>query len=115
MRKTHSNIEEGLIGGAIAAIILICYALSCMGCATTACSPCVPEIETITVKVPVDACEPPEELPTLTYPPWPEVPQGASEDAWKAFYADVVATVAARERIFLDRIEAIEKILDGYR
>ena len=115
MRKTHNDIEEGLIGGLIAAVVLICYALSCMGCATTQCPPCVPEIETITVKVPVDACEPPEPLPTLTYPEWPEVPQTASEDEWKAFYADVVATQWAREKIFLDRIEAIEKILDGYR
>ena len=115
MRKTHNDIEEGLIGGLIAAVVLICYALSCMGCATTQCPECIPEIETITVKVPVDACEPPEPLPTLTYPEWPEVPQTASEDEWKAFYADVVATQWAREKIFLDRIEAIEKILDGYR
>jgi len=109
---------EWLVDGCILGIIVIFFIimlLNSYGCATTACPPCVPEIETITVKVPVDACEPPEELPTLTYPPWPEVPQGASEDAWKAFYADVVAAVAARERIFLDRIEAIEKILDGYR
>ena len=115
MRKTHSNIEEGLIGGGIAAIILICYALSCMGCATTPCPPCVPEIETITVKVPVDACEPPEELPTLTYPSWPKVPQGAAEDDWKAFYADVAVTLKAREKILQSRIAALEELLNHYR
>ena len=109
---------EWLVDGCILGIIVVFFIwmfLTNTGCATTACPPCVPEIETITVKVPVPSCEPPEELPTLTYPSWPEVPQGASEDDWKAFYAGVVATVAARERIFLDRIEAIEKILDGYR
>jgi hypothetical protein len=75
----------------------------------------VPIVETITIKVPVDACEPPEDLPTLEYPSWPEVPQGASEDAWKAFYADVVATVAARERIFLAHVAAQKELLDSYR
>ena len=115
MRKTHNDIEEGLIGGLIAAAVLICYVLSCIGCATTQCPPCVPEVETVVINVPVDACEPPEALPTLTYPQWPEVPQTASEDDWKAFYANVVAVQAAREKILLDRLTAIEKILDGYR
>jgi hypothetical protein len=115
MRKTHNDIEEGLIGGAIAAVILTCYAISCMGCSTTQCPPCVPIVETITIKVPVDACEPPEILPTLEYPEWPKPPQGASEDAWKAFYADVVATSEARERIFLAHIAAQSALLDSYR
>ena len=115
MRKSDNAIEEGLIGGVIAAVILICYALSCMGCATTQCPPCVPEIETITVKVPVLSCPAPEALPTLTYPSWPEVPQTASEDDWKAFYANVVATLAAREKILQSRVAALEEMLDYYR
>jgi hypothetical protein len=115
MRKTIHDIEEGLIGGMIAAVVLICYAISCMGCATTQCPPCVPIVETITIKVPVDACEPPEDLPTLEYPEWPKPPQGASEVAWKAFYADVVATVNARMAILLQRIEAQAIMLNNYR
>jgi len=115
MRKTYNDIEEGLIGGLIAAVVLICYALSCMGCATTQCPPCVAEVETITVKVPVLACNPPEELPALTYPSWPLVPTAASEDDWKTFYADVTATLAAREKILQSRIAALEELLDHYR
>ena len=105
---------DGLIGGVLAGVILLCYVFSCLGCATTKCPPCIPEIETITVKVPVLSCPEPEPLPTLEYPSWPEVPYGASEGALKAFYADVVATQAARERILLERIEALESLLDNY-
>jgi hypothetical protein len=116
--KLHKIIEyggDGLIGGVIAAVIFLCYLVSCLGCATTACPPCIPEIETITMYVPTLSCPEPEILPTLTYPDWPEVPYGASEGALKAFYADVVATQAARERILLEYIEALELLLNVYR
>lgn len=109
---------EWLVDGCILGIIVVFFIIMLLtnfGCATTKCPPCVPEIETITVKVPVDACEPPEELPTLTYPPWPEVPQGASEDDWKAFYADVAVTLKAREKILQSRIAALEELLNTYR
>jgi hypothetical protein len=115
MRFDRNDLEEGLLGGILAAIILLFYVVSCLGCSTTACPPCVPIVETITVLAPVDACEPPEQLPTLEYPQWPEVPQTASGDALKAFYADVAATIAARERIFLSYIAAQKKLLDAYR
>ena len=110
--------SEWFVDGCILGIIAVFYAwllLSNVGCATTACPPCVPEVETITINVPVDACEPPEALPTLTYPQWPEVPQTASEDDWKAFYANVVATLAAREKILQSRVSALEEMLDYYR
>ena len=110
------RVGDGLLGGIIAAVILLCYVFSCIGCAsTTPCPPCVPEIETITVNVPTLACPAFEPLPTLTYPSWPEVPLVASEGAYKAFYADVVATLSARERILLGRISALELILDTYK
>lgn len=105
---------DGLIGGVIAAVILLCYLISCLGCATTACPECIPEIKTITVKVPVLSCPEPEPLPTLACPDWPEVPQVASEEAYKSFYADVVATQAARESILLQHIAALETLLDSY-
>ena len=115
MKFSDNDIQDGILGGIMAAVVLTCYLLSCLGCTTTQCPPCIPEVETITINVPVDSCEPPEALPTLEYPPWPKVPQAASEDDWKAFYAIVVATVDARERIFLAHIAAQKELLDSYR
>ena len=107
---------DGLMGGVIAAVIFLCYLVSCLGCATVKpCPPCIPEVETITVKVPVLSCPEPEILPTLEYPDWPEVPYGGSEEDLKAWYADIAATLHARERILLERIEALELLLDSYR
>jgi hypothetical protein len=51
----------------------------------------------------------------LEYPEWPETPQGASEGSLRAFYADVVATIHARERILLERIAVLEELLNSYR
>ncbi|KKN78996.1 hypothetical protein LCGC14_0344720 [marine sediment metagenome] len=104
---------EGLIGGVVAAVIFLCYLISCLGCVST--TPCIPEIETITVYVPSLSCPEPEILPTLTYPDWPEVPYGGSQVALKAWYADVVATLRARERILLTRISTLVLLLDSYR
>ena len=113
--SNFDRIGDGLIGGVLFAVILICYIFSCLGCATTQCPPCVPETEIITIEVPVLSCPAFEPLPTLTYPEWPEAPQGASEVSLKAFYADVVATLKARERILLERLLILEGLLDNYR
>ena len=111
----HERISDGLLGGIIFAVIFLCYIISCLGCATTKCPPCIPETETITVNVPTLACPAFEPLPDLEYPPWPRVPYSASEGALKAFYADVVSTLHSRERILLERIAALEELLDTYR
>lgn len=112
------DLGEWFLGGCILGIIAVMYALmilSNIGCATTQCPPCVPEIETITVKVPTLACPAPEALPTLTYPSWPKAPQIVSEGALKAFYVDVVVVGKAREKILLDRIRVLSEMLDQYR
>ena len=111
----HERVSDGLLGGVIAAVIFLCYIISCLGCSSTRlCPPCVPETEVITVNVPVLSCPAFEPLPMLEYPEWPEVPQGASEGALNAFYAEVVATLHARERILLERIAALEMLLKTY-
>jgi hypothetical protein len=115
LRELLDSVSETLLYGVIAVAILLCYLVSCLGCATTQCPECVPTVETITIKVPVDACEPPPAIPTLEYPSWPQTPQTASEEAYKAFYADVAATLKARELILFERIDALEALLDSYR
>ncbi len=115
MRFDKNDLEEGLIGGMLAAVILLLYILSCLGCSTTACPPCVPTVETVTIRVPVLSCPKPLILPALVYPAWPEIPTDPTDEELKKFYAAVVATVGAREQIFLDRIDADEKIIDLYR
>ena len=106
---------DGLLGGVIAGVILLCYLVSCLGCATTKCPPCIPEVEIVEVLTPVLSCPPPPAIPSLSMPEWPEVPTAATADSIKAFYADVVSTLKARERILLERLEVLEKILGSYR
>ena len=113
--SSFDRIGDGLIGGTLAAIVLLCYVFSCLGCATTKCPPCVPEQEIVTIQVPVLSCPVPAVLPTLTYPEWPKPPQIASEGAVKGFYADVVATSKAREKILLDRIQVLDEQIQQYR
>ena len=115
MSDLSDRITDGLLGGCIFAVLLLCYLISCLGCATTQCPPCVPEIEEIVIKVPVLSCPAFEPLPLLTYPQWPEVPHRASSEELRAFYADVVATLHAREKILLERVEALETVLNTYR
>jgi len=96
--------------------VLLLFLVSLLaGCSTTRCPPCVAEREVIEVKVPVPSCEPPPELPGLEYPDWPILPENPSEDQIKAFYAGLVATQKARERMCLDYVKSLEEILDGYR
>ena len=112
----HERISDALLGGVIAAVIFLCYIISCLGCSSTRlCSECVPETEIITIEVPVLSCPAFEPLPMLTYPEWPEVPYRASSEELRAFYAEVVATLHARERILLERILALEELLDTYK
>ena len=114
MNEHRERVVDALLGGVIFAVIFLCYLLSCLGCATTKCPPCVPEIEEIAVYVPTLSCPAFEPLPALAYPEWPETPYRASSEELRAFYADVVATLHARERILLERIEALEMLLKTY-
>ena len=113
--SSFDRIGDGLIGGVLFAVVFLCYVFACIGCATTKCPPCVPEQEVVTIEVPVLSCPSPAELPTLTYPEWPKPPQIVTEGAAKGFYADVVATQRARERLLLDRVQVLEDQLNQYR
>ena len=110
MRYNGEGPPAGFVFGAIAALIFILMVVSCLsGCATTQCPPCVPERETITIKQPVDACEPALDVPPIELPTWPSVPaQGVSEAQLKAFYAQVVATQNAREKIYEEYIRNLQ-------
>ena len=113
--EDRDRIADGLIGGILFAVVLLCYIFSCLGCAsTTPCPPCIPETEVVTVVAPVLACPPPPSFPTLTIPEWPTVPSSATADSTKAFYADVAATIRARERILRERLLILELALDTY-
>jgi hypothetical protein len=114
MKSFRDRAIDGLLGGVLFAVLFLCYIISCLGCATTRCPPCVPETEVITVEVPVLSCPAFEPLPMLEYPSWPEVPQNASSEEVRLFYANVVAAIHARERILLERIEALGMLLKEY-
>jgi len=90
-------------------VAMLSLLISLLGCSSVkACPECIPEIQTIEVKVPVYSCPPTEELPPLVLPAWPVLPEGASEDQLKEFYSDCVATLHARERALLEYIELVK-------
>ena len=105
------TIVAVLLGGAVALLIVF----SCIGCATTKCPECVPEVQVVSVSVPVPSCEPPAVLPMVEYPDWPTLVRDPSEGELKAFYAECVAVQHAREKIMLEAIRARDLILEEYR
>ena len=106
---------ETLMAVCLGGVICIVILLSCVGCATTKCPECVPEVQVVRVDVPVPSCEPPPVLPILEYPEWPTLVVDPTEDELKAFYAACVATLNAREKIMLERIKSLQSILQEYR
>ena len=115
--KYDNSGTEGCWFGALFAVIALAVIIMLLsaGCATT-CPPCIPKVETVEVKVPVYSCPSPEELPLLDLPSLPPVPQdGASESEIKAWYAQMVSAVKARQQILLNRIQLLEEFLDRYR
>ena len=90
-------------------VAMLSLLISLLGCSSVkACPECIPEIQTIEVKVPVYSCPPTEELPPLVLPAWPVLPTEADEGQLKAFYVDCVATLHARERALLEYIELVK-------
>jgi len=94
-----------VIGG----VIFLSLVFSCLGCTSVkACPECIPEVQTVEVKIPVYSCPPTEDLPPLVLPAWPVLPEGADEGQLKEFYSDCVATLHARERALLEYIELVK-------
>ena len=93
----------------IGSVVALSLMFSCLGCSSVkACPDCIPEIQTVEVKVPVYSCPPTEELPPLVLPAWPVLPAEVDEGQLKAFYVDCVATLHARERALLEYIELVK-------
>ena len=90
-------------------VAMLSLLISLLGCSSVkACPECIPEIQTVEVKVPVYSCPPTEELPPLVLPAWPVLPTEADEGQLKEFYSDCVATLHARERALLEYIELVK-------
>ena len=99
----------------IGSVLLLSIVFSCIGCASVkACPECIPEIQTVEVKIPVYSCPPTEELPPLVLPAWPVLPEGAGEGQLKDFYSDCVATLRARERVLREYIELLKGYIVSY-
>jgi hypothetical protein len=112
--KWLDAVGDGLLGGVLAAVILLCYLITCLGCTTT-CPPCQPTIETVEVKVPVYSCPSPPESEMPLAPAYPILPDQSSDQDIKAWYAEVASLVKAREKILLDYVKYLQDILEEYR
>jgi hypothetical protein len=108
------NVLEITLTLALMFLILVCFFLSCIGCSTTRCPECVPEIVTREIQVPVRYCEPPPQFEDLELAAWPVLPGNPTEDDIKQWYARCVSTLEARERALLNRIELYREVLSGY-
>jgi hypothetical protein len=108
------GITEGCLGGVLAAVIFILAIIMFMtGCAT--CPPCQPKVETVEVKVPVYSCPEPPKLPETLLVQYPSLPETPSDQDWKNWYAEMVATVKARHDALQIRVLLLERILDQYK
>ena len=95
----------------IGSVLLLSLVFSCIGCTSVkACPECIPEIQTVEVKIPVYSCPPTEELPPLVLPAWPVLPEEADEGQLKEFYANCVATLHARERTLTEYIGLLQEV-----
>lgn len=90
--------------------ILVVLILS-VGCST--CPPCTPE--TIEVSVPVVSCPSPVELPEILLPNIPMLPENATQDELKNYYATMVEYIRIRDSLKDSRIEDLESLLNIYR
>jgi hypothetical protein len=108
------EVLETLSALILGAAIFIALVSWCLGCSTTRCPECVPEVQIKEVLVPVRTCEKPPIVDDLQLPEWPTLPENATEDQVKQWYAQCVSVLNARERIFAERIELLKKILAGY-
>ena len=111
--KILTRVGDGCLAGVLAAVILLIYLLSTLGCAST-CPP--PRVETVEVQVPVYSCPPAQESPLLSLPEYPDVPSlTAPDDDWKDWFAQVVRTYRIRNQALLDQIDYLESVLEEYR
>ena len=101
-----------IVGGTL----LLGIMFSCIGCSTTLCPECVPEIQTVEVKIPVPSCPDVQIPPPVVLPEYPSpesfIQENASiDEAFKAWYAEMSTTVESREEILRERISTLEKLL----
>jgi len=110
--KWIESFSNGCLAGLLAAVILLCVLIMSLGCAT--CPPCQPRVETVEVKVPVYSCPEPPELPETLLVQYPALPGNPSDQDWKDWYAEMVATAKARHQILLDHLAHCKEILSSY-
>jgi hypothetical protein len=108
------DVLQTLAAIVLGAVIFLSFVFMCLGCSTTRCPECVPEVQIKEVLVPVRTCEKPPVVDDLQLPEWPELQENATEDQLKQWYAQCVSVLNAREKILMDRIELLKKILAGY-
>jgi hypothetical protein len=99
-------------GPAITVVLALCILFACLGCSST-CPP--PRTEVVKVEIPVYSCPPPQDVPELSLPMFPGLPDQPTDDQMKSYYAEMVVVVKLRYQLLLNRIRVLEEMLDKYR
>lgn len=115
--RRPSNDDMFEVGASIAlgVAVFLVFAIIILTTGCASCPECVAEIETIEVKIPVAVYPEVPDVPALVLPEYPRPPSEVSEGATKDWYAEMVATVRARERLLLGRVELLLGILESFR
>lgn len=116
MRSTPNTfLDRALIFvlGALVALVFILMMIVSTGCSGNPDPITVPCPECPVIEEETFACPDPGELPPLVVPSFPPRPlEILAINEWAVSMAEAII---AREGIYLDRIEELEKLLDEYR
>ena len=100
----------------VGSVLLLALVLSAIGCSSaTLCPECIPEVVYEEIVLPVRVCEPPATVDTLYLPGWPTLPDNATTDQIKSWYAECAAVLEAREALLHNRIKLLSDMLDTYK
>ena len=106
--------EDIKIIGLLLIIGFLIFVSASLGCSST-CPPCVPTHEVVEVITPVYNCPEPPDVPALTLPPWPTLPEPATDEQFKQWYFEMLQTAKVRMFLLNDRVETLDLILGAYR
>ena len=122
--KQNSKTKLALYHAGAAAFFFLLFGLMLLmatGCCSSStkcidkiCPPCIKEVDTQPMPIPVTVCPGAPEIDDLKLPGFPPYPENPTEESLKSYYSQVAATVKLREQVTLEYIGMLRSIIDYY-